>query len=110
MIFKNLLAGAFLLSSATLFAQAPGSKEIPLKQVDFFGQQVVQVSFNGDDEPFGAFTVTDSYGKVVYAIDEAELIHSPNYFTMNIEALEKGEYTFSVKTSKASYQTQFTIR
>jgi hypothetical protein len=104
------LVGVFLQFGATLYAQAPGSKEIALKQTFVYGEQVVQVSFNGDSESFGTFRITDGNGRVVFLTQEAELIPAPNYFSVNIDAFEKGEYIFSVQTTKSVYETRFTIQ
>ncbi len=108
-MFKSLLAGIFLHLSSALFAQVSGTPEIALQQTEAYGEKVLFVSFNGDDEPFGSFTVTNSEGKVVYAIREAELIPSPNYFTVNLEEFEADEYNFVIRTAKGTYTTRFTI-
>lgn len=109
-MIKSLLVGVFLQLGVVLYAQVPGSREIQLTQTESYGEKVVQVSFNGDSEPFGEFRITDDNGRVVFMTAEAELIPAPNYFTVNIDALEAGTYTFSVRTAKNVYETRFAIR
>ena len=109
-MLKSLLTGVLLQLSTGLFAQAPGSKEITLNQVKAYGEEVVQVSFNGDDSSFGEFRITSGDGKVVFHTKEAELLPSPNYFLVSLEDIEAGAYVFSVQTKKGSYSTTYTIR
>jgi hypothetical protein len=109
MIFKPLLVGCFLQLGAVLYAQAGDPNGLKLKQTTAYGEQVVQVSFDGDDSHFGTFKVTDSRGQVVLLTQEAELIPSPYYFSVAIEGLNKEEYVFSVETAKGLYSTRFTI-
>jgi hypothetical protein len=110
MIVKSVLVGCFLQLGAVLYAQADNPGNLELKQATAYGESVVEVSFNGDDSHFGVFKVTDSKGQVVILTPEAELTPSPYSFSVNIEALKKEEYLFSVETAKGVYTTRFTIR
>lgn len=111
MIFKSLLAGIFLQAGTALYAQAPDAKAISIYQTESYGEQVVRVSFDAEATSFGMFKITDSHGQVVVLIREAELIPSPNYFSVSTEALKKGEeYVFSIETPKQVYTTRFKLQ
>jgi hypothetical protein len=108
MMFKSLLAGVFLQLSIVSFAQT--GDPITIRQTETYGQKVTQVSFNGDKSSFGALTVTDSQGKIAFRVEEAELIASPNYFTLDLSGLPKGEYVMTVETKVKAYAQPFKIQ
>jgi hypothetical protein len=108
MIIKGLLAGLFLQLSVLSFAQS-GDPALTIRQTEANGQKVVQVSFDGDKIPFGVVTITDSEGKIAYRMEEAELVPSPNYFTLDLSALPKGSYVMTIETKLKKYDQSFTI-
>jgi hypothetical protein len=111
MIFKSLLVGIFLQAGTALFAQSPRSGALQMRQVNAYGEEVAQVSFDGDATPTGIFRITDSHGAVVLLTPEAELIHSPYYFSVGLETLKKDEqYVFSIETPKQVYTTPFKLQ
>lgn len=111
MIFKSLLVGIFLQAGVALHAQSPRSGVIQVRQANAYGEQVAQVSFDGDDTPTGIFRITDSHGTVVFLTPEAELIHSPYYFSVSLDLLKKDEqYVFSIETPKQVYTTPFKLQ
>ena len=110
MLRNFLMVGLFLQLSTTIFGQTAGSKEISLKQELNYNEEIIQVSFNGDDSPFGEFRITNMNGEEVWFIPQAELIASPNYFALPIDSLDPGKYTFTVKTEKGFYTTNYSIQ
>ena len=109
MIIKSLLTGIFLHLCVALFAQSTDDA-VKVKQVVAYGEDVLQISYDGTPAQFGVFTVKDAQGNEVYRVDPAELAPSPYYFSVGLEGFPRGTFVFGIRTSAESHQTTFTIQ
>jgi hypothetical protein len=109
MILKSLLAGIFLLLNVALFAQS-SDQAVKVKQTVAYGEEVLQISFDGTPSQFGVFTVTNEQNQVVWKTEQAELAASPNYFSVGLEGFPRGTFVFAIQTPTEMYKTTFTIQ
>lgn len=109
MIIKSLLTGIFLHLCVALFAQSADGA-VKVKQTVAYGENVLQISYDGTPAQFGVFTVKDAQGHEVYKVDPAELGPSPYYFSVGLEGFPRGTFVFEIRTSSESHQTTFTIQ
>ncbi len=114
---KKLLLFILLVSSAVFNnvqasanTKPDNDKVLILKIADNYGTKVVQVSFDGVENPIGQLEVTNQLGKVVMLVEVFEIVNSPNYATINVSDFTSGEYTFTLKGKFGAYSTKITIQ
>lgn len=81
--------------------------EIKLNVTTAYSTKVVQISFDGNDGEKGLFQIFDSEGTIVFQMEEAELIKSPSYFTIEVADFKSknGNYKFVITTKNKTYST-----
>lgn len=111
-LLSLLFIGVLFISPTKASETAPIKldKQLILKLADNYGTKVVQVSFEGVENPIGQLEVTNQTNKVVLLVEVFEVVNSPNYATINASEFTSGEYTFTLKGKFGSYSTKITIQ